>query len=451
MPPKNFTTLGRVSLIFGLAIVILLGLSVSFARLNSSPAQAAHLDQTAASKLPDLAIPPAQGAGCYCGSDIYECNNFDTKDDAQACLDYCKSVGRGDVHGLDIDNDGLACESLPAKPTPLLQSANPTAYVDPLLRDPVFRTLYNATNLITNGSFEEGAYPVGELGFEPPETGQIPNSWLWYRSQAYGKYNIYTNENFTISCPDDLKNFTVGSFGLSLHMQSTDQPDAHLGIYQTVNVNPGQSYLFVLSGTIQAQPGASSPDINNRVRVGFDQTAGHDWWATPEQDWMAVPWREQELEFKSTGPDDPDLAKIESYFTVVKAKSNRMTIFIDAWRRWPNWRTTIFTVDCATLVSLNQIDVGAVLPVLSRYSTTAVDAALKGAPEVPAPAATGAAALPVSGQAEAAPAVLQPPVVPSAGGILDTKSNWILFTLASVVVILGLVGAGVWNARRHRE
>jgi hypothetical protein len=41
--------------------------------------------------------------------------------------------------------------------------------------------------------------------------------------------------------------------------------------------------------------------------------------------------------------------------------------------------------------------------------------------------------------------------VPAAGGILDTKTNWLLITVASVVVIVGLVGAGVWNARRHKE
>ncbi|MFN8457431.1 MAG: hypothetical protein U0401_22690 [Anaerolineae bacterium] len=450
MPLKNFTTVRRVSLILGLVIFILAGMSIIFVQLNSTPAQAAQWDRPANAPRPELAIPPAQGAGCYCSSDIYECYNFNTKDEAQACLDYCKSVGRGDVHGLDIDNDGLACESLPAMPTPI-QSTGQTTYVDPLLKDPVFRTLYNATNLIVNGSFEEGAYPVGELGFEPPETGQVPLNWRWYRNEAYGKYNIYTNENFTISCPDDLKNSIFGAFGLSLHMQSTDQPDAHLGIYQTMTVIPGQSYLFVLSGTIQAQPGASSPDINNRVRIGIDHRGGTDWWATPEQNWLPLPWREQELEFDSTGPDDPDLAKVESYFTVVRARSNRMTIFIDAWRRWPNWRTTIFTVDCATLAPLNEIDVGVIAPVLSRFSTTAVDAALRGAPAVPAPVATGAAALPISGQAEAIPAALQPPEVPSAGGILDTKSNWILFTLASVVVILGLVGAGVWNARRNRK
>lgn len=449
MPRKNFTTLGRVSLILLLVIFILTGIFVILTRLNSTPAQAAHLDQQTQTKLPAMLVPPAQGGGCYCSSDIYECYNFDTKDDAQACLDYCKSVGRGDVHGLDIDNDGLACESLPAIPPPIQSSQG--GYIDPLLKDPVFKTLYDATNLIVNGSFEEGAYPVGELGFEPPDIGQIPNNWRWYRNEAYGKYNIYPNESFTISCPDDLKNFTIGTFGLSLHMQSTDQPDAHLGIYQTMTVIPGQSYLFVLSGTIQAQAGASSPDINNQLRIGIDHTGGTEWWATPDKNWLAVPWREQELEFDSTGSDDPDLAKIESYFTVVQARSNRMTIFIDAWRRWPNWRTTIFTVDCATLSPLNQIDVGAVLPVLSRFSTTAVDAALKGAPSVPAPVATGAAALPVSGHPEIIPAVVQPPEVPSAGGILDTKSNWILFTLASVVVILGLVGAGVWNARRHRE
>ena len=48
-----------------------------------------------------------------CNSDIYNCENFLTHSEAQACFDYCISQGAGDIHGLDHENDGLACESLP--------------------------------------------------------------------------------------------------------------------------------------------------------------------------------------------------------------------------------------------------------------------------------------------------------------------------------------------------
>jgi hypothetical protein len=125
-----------------------------------------------------------------------------------------------------------------------------------------------------------------------------------------------------------------------------------------------------------------------------------------------------------------------------------MTIFIEAWRRWPNWRTTIFTLDCVSLAPLNQVDVAALAPRLTQLSTTAVDAALKGSVGAPAPAVVPMST--AAGQPVAIPAS-GGVTVPAAGGILDTKSNWLLITVVSVAIILGLVGAGIWNARRQKE
>lgn len=54
------------------------------------------------------------GAVCSCSGDTLNCSDFSTHSQAQACYNYCFSLGRGDVHGLDgNDKDGLACESLP--------------------------------------------------------------------------------------------------------------------------------------------------------------------------------------------------------------------------------------------------------------------------------------------------------------------------------------------------
>jgi hypothetical protein len=60
---------------------------------------------------PPAPHPPA--AVCDCSGNIYNCANFVTHAEAQACYNYCISVGRGDIHRLDGDNDGSACESLP--------------------------------------------------------------------------------------------------------------------------------------------------------------------------------------------------------------------------------------------------------------------------------------------------------------------------------------------------
>lgn len=47
---------------------------------------------------------------CACSGDLYNCADFDTHSQAQACYRHCISVGAGDIHRLDADNDGSACE-----------------------------------------------------------------------------------------------------------------------------------------------------------------------------------------------------------------------------------------------------------------------------------------------------------------------------------------------------
>ena len=50
---------------------------------------------------------------CPCHADLFDCSDFDTQSDAQACYDYCLGQGAGDVHMLDWDKDGYACGTAP--------------------------------------------------------------------------------------------------------------------------------------------------------------------------------------------------------------------------------------------------------------------------------------------------------------------------------------------------
>jgi hypothetical protein len=53
--------------------------------------------------------------GAMCNPDDefdYNCDDFSTQEEAQSVLDKCSKNGL-DVHGLDGDKDGEACESLP--------------------------------------------------------------------------------------------------------------------------------------------------------------------------------------------------------------------------------------------------------------------------------------------------------------------------------------------------
>ena len=53
------------------------------------------------------------GDACYvCNEDIYNCANFNSQEDAQRLFDCCESFGFGDIHRLDADGNGVACESL---------------------------------------------------------------------------------------------------------------------------------------------------------------------------------------------------------------------------------------------------------------------------------------------------------------------------------------------------
>lgn len=65
--------------------------------------------------LPLDTVPPDQplDAVCSCSGDTLNCSDFSSHSAAQTCYNYCIAQGKGDIHNLDRDNNGSACESLP--------------------------------------------------------------------------------------------------------------------------------------------------------------------------------------------------------------------------------------------------------------------------------------------------------------------------------------------------
>ena len=49
---------------------------------------------------------------CNCNGDFNDCDYFFEQEEAQECLELCKCMGKGDIHHLDEDNNGIACDSL---------------------------------------------------------------------------------------------------------------------------------------------------------------------------------------------------------------------------------------------------------------------------------------------------------------------------------------------------
>jgi hypothetical protein len=56
---------------------------------------------------------PRNKSVCSCRIDKYNCENFLKQAQAQACFNFCFSLGAGDIHQLDPDHDGIACNGLP--------------------------------------------------------------------------------------------------------------------------------------------------------------------------------------------------------------------------------------------------------------------------------------------------------------------------------------------------
>jgi Excalibur calcium-binding domain len=64
---------------------------------------------------PTLWFSMAQESTYQCRRNAYNCNDFRTLIEAQTAYQACGGLG-SDVHALDEDRDGLACEFLPLFP-----------------------------------------------------------------------------------------------------------------------------------------------------------------------------------------------------------------------------------------------------------------------------------------------------------------------------------------------
>ncbi|MFC2083309.1 PKD domain-containing protein [Candidatus Bipolaricaulota bacterium] len=87
------------------------------ARLTVTDNQGRTASTTKSITVSVAAQPPSQPTPptgpCNCTGPDLNCSDFSTHAQAQACFDYCQSQGYGDVFGLDGDDDGDPCESLP--------------------------------------------------------------------------------------------------------------------------------------------------------------------------------------------------------------------------------------------------------------------------------------------------------------------------------------------------
>jgi len=83
------------------------------ARENNRGLWAGCLEQEGVEEMPSLpAEPTPPKEGTICSYNTYNCSDFSNHTEAQGVFEYCGGAAN-DIHRLDADKDGLACESLP--------------------------------------------------------------------------------------------------------------------------------------------------------------------------------------------------------------------------------------------------------------------------------------------------------------------------------------------------
>ena len=102
--------------VLALAVILLTLATIAPATLSSAQKSASYLPYV---RSPEPTPTPGPWPPCeICTYDAYNCTDFDNRQAAQACFDYCYKLTGRDVHRLDADNDMLACEWIPDVPPP---------------------------------------------------------------------------------------------------------------------------------------------------------------------------------------------------------------------------------------------------------------------------------------------------------------------------------------------
>jgi hypothetical protein len=116
--------------------------------------------------------------------------------------------------------------------------------------------------------------------------------------------------------------------------------DRYIGIYQTVDVVAGETYTLSLHGLIRSST-AEDPKVpyGHRIQYAIDYEGKGDWHQV--EDWIDPGWNEVSL-----GQDYPP---INAYVLPITAKSDKLTLFIRGWTKWPIQSVAKFYIDGVSL------------------------------------------------------------------------------------------------------
>jgi hypothetical protein len=179
------------------------------------------------------------------------------------------------------------------------------------------------TELLKNGGFEEG--------FDEQGVGLA-----WQSFKTDGVAALFSSE--TIS-----SYIKSGDSAQRITMSQAAQGDRYAGIYQQVNIVPGQSYTLELHGQIRT--GFADVNLSSygyRMQYAIDPNGGNNWQDVPAENWVELPWDEQLLNSLEV--------KFLDYTTEITSTSSQISLFVRAWNKWADPGEAQYTLDSLSLV-----------------------------------------------------------------------------------------------------
>ncbi len=109
---------------------------------------------------------------------------------------------------------------------------------------------------------------------------------------------------------------------------------------------PGQQYKLTLKGLIRSEEGdVKLSNYGYRLQYGVDYDGGTAWELVNEQNWQEIQWDEQPLNDPVNGA-----YRFDTFETTITAKSDKLTLFIRAWKKWLNNGVGLYDLDEISLI-----------------------------------------------------------------------------------------------------
>jgi hypothetical protein len=171
-------------------------------------------------------------------------------------------------------------------------------------------TVPEIDNVVQNGSFEEGFSEQG-----------VAQGWT-----------AFSNGDAGFAWADELQAVNVSHDAHAQLMQIHDpaKPDRFIGIYQTVDVVPGETYTLALHGLIRSST-AGDPKIpyGHRIQWAIDDEGKSNWWEMNGDwgQWTDPGWNDVALDAKNPA--------MNVYVQQVTPENAKLTLYVRGWTKWP--------------------------------------------------------------------------------------------------------------------